>query len=83
STDVKKQKFEAKENPKVIFYSLLIIISILAGSAYSYIKVAKKLIYEIKLSKKLDSELSKNIFKKDTVIGSWLGSLQGGRDENK
>lgn len=83
STDIKKQKFEAKENPKVIFYSLLIIISILAGSAYSYIKVAKKLIYEIKLSKKLDSELSKNIFKKDTVIGSWLDSLQGGRDENK
>jgi len=67
-----------KENPKIIFYSLLILIVIIGGSIYTYLKIGKRLMYEIRLGKKLKYEfLSANKnrsrgVKDDSMINSWL-----------
>jgi len=67
-----------KENPKVIFYSLLMLIAIIGGSIYTYLKIGKKLMYEIRLGKKLKYEfLSGNKNRAsgaedDSMINSWL-----------
>lgn len=49
---------KAKENPKVIFYSVLILTAIIAGSAYVYTKFSKRLIYEFKYNSYLKNKIN-------------------------
>lgn len=49
---------KAKENPKVIFYSVLILTAIIAGSAYVYTKFSKCLIYEFKYNSYLKNKIN-------------------------
>ena len=49
---------KAKENPKVIFYSILILTAIIAGSAYVYTKFSKRLIYEFKYNSYLKNKIN-------------------------
>ena len=49
---------KAKENPKVIFYSVLILTAIIAGSAYVYLKFSKRLIYEFKYNSYLKNKIN-------------------------
>jgi len=49
---------KAKENPKVIFYSVLILATIIAGSVYVYLKFSKRLIYEFKYNSYLKNKIN-------------------------
>lgn len=49
---------KAKENPKVIFYSVLILTAIIAGSAYVYTKFSKRLVYEFKYNSYLKNKIN-------------------------
>lgn len=49
---------KTKENPKVIFYSVLILTAIIAGSAYVYTKFSKRLIYEFKYNSYLKNKIN-------------------------
>ena len=52
------KSLKAKENPKVIFYSVLILATIIAGSVYVYLKFSKRLIYEFKYNSYLKNKIN-------------------------
>lgn len=50
---------ETEENLKIIFFGILSILASIAAATYVYIKVGKKLIYEIDLARKLRKMINK------------------------
>ena len=56
--DVGTKPVRSKENPKVIFYCVLILAAIIGGSAYVYIRFSKRLIYEFKYNSYLKNKMN-------------------------
>ena len=56
--DVGTKPVRSKENPKVIFYCVLILAAIIGGSAYIYIRFSKRLIYEFKYNNYLKNKMN-------------------------
>lgn len=53
-----QKPLKARENPKVIFYCILILGAIISGSVYVYIKFSKHLLYEMKYNEYLRKKVA-------------------------